>query len=104
MLRKEWSQMARYRLTRKADRDIENHYEYGIRNFGLDKAQIYILDMHERFVTLADNPVLGRGAKELSKNLRRLEYGAHVIFYLPEDSGVLIVRVLRKEMDFPQHF
>ena len=96
--------MEQYQLTRKADRDIESHYEYGIRNFGLDKAQSYILDMYERFVNLAANPVLGRSAEELSKNLRRLEYGSHVIFYLPEDNGALIVRVLRKEMDFPQHF
>ncbi len=54
---KDWEQMAQYRLTRKADRDIESHYEYGIRNFGLDKAQSYMLDMYERFVSLAEKKV-----------------------------------------------
>lgn len=95
--------MASYRLSNKADNDIAEHYEYGILNFGLGQAREYLLGLHQKFQTLAENPLLGRSATEIKADLRRLEYGSHVVFYLPEQDGVLIVRVLRKEMDFVRH-
>ncbi len=39
-------------------------------------------------------------AEELSPQLQRFPYQAHMIFYQEEYEGVFIVRVLRKEMDF----
>ena len=41
--------MGKYRLTNEADLKIDEIYEYSILNFGLEKAQDYILGMHERF-------------------------------------------------------
>lgn len=95
--------MAHYRLTRKADNDLASHYEYGILSFGLTKAQDYLTGLYERFEMLAQNPTLGRGADDLVSGLMRSAYGSHVIFYLPDDNGILIVRVLRQEMDFHRH-
>jgi toxin ParE1/3/4 len=95
--------MAHYRLTRKADNDLAAHYEYGIETFGLAQAQDYLIGLHDRFITLAQTPTLGRSAEELATGLKRFEYGSHVIFYLPNDEGILIVRVLRQEMDFKRH-
>ncbi|HVL02187.1 MAG TPA: type II toxin-antitoxin system RelE/ParE family toxin [Dongiaceae bacterium] len=96
--------MANYRLTRKADNDVANLYEYGILNFGLNQAQSYLLGLYEQFEQLSFSPDIGRNAKELFPDLKRFQYGAHVIFYLPDNqSGILIVRILRKEMDFIQH-
>ncbi len=95
--------MATYLLTQKADSDIASLYEHGILSFGLDQAQRYLMGLYSRFQTLADNKTIGRLATELAPNLRRMEYGAHVIFYQPEPEHVLIIRVLRKEMDFQRH-
>ena len=95
--------MENYRLSKKADADIENIYEYGIINFGLEQAQSYLLGLYERFENLVDNPRFGRSAAELARGLRRFEYQSHVIFYEPEDDGVLVVRVLRAEMDHQRH-
>ncbi len=95
--------MEHYRLSKKADSDIANHYEHGILNFGFEQAHSYLLGLYEYLQSLADNPMFGRNAEELAPELRRFEYGSHVIFYMPEDTGILIVRVLRKEMDFKRH-
>ena len=48
--------MASYRLTRKADNDFATLYEYGILNFGLDRAQSYLSGLLERFDQLASSP------------------------------------------------
>lgn len=95
--------MANYRLTRKADGDLATHYEYGIGTFGHSQAQNYLIGLQQRFDRLAENPSLGRSANELAPGLKRYEYGSHVIFYVPDPHGILIVRVLRQEMDFRRH-
>lgn len=96
--------MAAYRLTSEASADLDGIYEYTILTFGLDQAQDYLHGLHERFGTLAGNPGLGRPASDLAPELRRFRYQSHVVFYLPEEHGVLIVRVLHQNMDFPRHF
>ena len=95
--------MAGYRLTPKAADDLDAIYEYTIVNFGLDRARGYLNDLHQRFEDLAARPALGRGADRLAPRLRRYPYRSHVVFYLRESRGVLIVRVLHESMDAPRH-
>lgn len=96
--------MAAYRLSRKAALDLDGIYEYTILNFGLAQAQNYLNGLHERFGDLAQQPMLGRSAAQFAPYLRRYEYRSHVVYYMPEDEGVLIVRVLHENMDAPRHF
>ena len=78
-------------------------HQYTTANFGLPQAQRYLNGMHERFEDLARQPMLGRSAGRLAPNLRRYEYRSHVVFYVPEEEGVLIVRVLHQSMDVRSH-
>ena len=43
---------------------------------------------------------MGNSAEVLAPKLRRFPYQPHIIFYIPNNDGVYIVRILRKEMDF----
>ena len=95
--------MAAYRLSRRAAIDLGGIHEYTTVNFGLAQAQRYLIGMHERFVDLARQPMLGRSTGQLAPNLRRYEYRSHVVFYLAEYEGVLIVRVLHQSMDVRRH-
>ena len=95
--------MASYRLTNKAETDLSSLYEYGLLNFGFSKAQSYLLGLEERLQLLAQNPLYGRSVEQLARHLRRSEYLSHFIFYIQENKGVLVVRVLCEEMDFKQH-
>ena len=95
--------MAAYRLTQKATDDLDAIYEYTITNFGLEQAQSYLLGLHERFEDLAMRPALGRSAERLAPKLRRYPYRSHVLFYVPEDEGLLIVRVLHESMEPLRH-
>ena len=63
--------MAGYSLSPKAAADLDEIYEYTILNFGLEQAQEYLLGLHERFQTLAQNPMHGRNADQLAPELRR---------------------------------
>lgn len=96
--------MAAYRLTPKAADDLDGIYEYTIVNFGLERARVYLNELRQRFADLAGRPALGREAGQLAPGLRRFPYRSHAVFYVPENVGVLIVRVLHERMDAPRHF
>jgi toxin ParE1/3/4 len=52
---------------------------------------------------LVEQPTQGRKADELAPGLRRVEYQSHVVFYIPKDHGIRIVRVLHQRMDVTRH-
>ena len=95
--------MVAYRLSSKAAADIEDIYEFTVVRFGLTQARDYIHALEARFENLAQNPRFGRSAEELAPGLRRSEIKAHVIFYVTDQRGVRIVRVLHAQMDAPGH-
>lgn len=59
--------------------------------------------VHDRFGYLTHQSRLGRAANWLAPNLRRCEYRAYLLFYVPDQEGVLIVRVLHQSMDVRRH-
>lgn len=96
--------MARYRLSRRATADVDKIADYSIDRFGIKQARRYRDGLETCFQTLAQNPELGRSAEQLAPSLRRFEHQSHIVFYIPEDFGVLIVRILHENMDVPRHF
>lgn len=95
--------MARYSLSVKAAGDVDGIFEYTFRTFGLEQARTYLAGLHDQLEELAAHPLRGRSADELATGLRRSEYQSHIVFYLPLESGVRVVRVLHRNMDAPRH-
>jgi len=97
--------MVAYKLTNRAEVDIEEIYEYSILNFGLTTASQYLDKLYTRFDVLAQNPGLGINYTDIAPGLRRYEHTSHSIYYTRLDTGdVLIVRVLGAHQDPAQHF
>ena len=96
--------MTRYRFSGRATSDLEAIADFTIRRFGVDQARRYRDELSTCFSDLAKNPSLGRRAEQLAKGLRRFEHGSHIVFYVADDHGVLIVRVLHYRMDVRRHF
>ena len=95
--------MGVYKVSRKAEVDLAQMYEYGIEIFGLQQAKEYLLGMHTLFEVLADNTNLGHDASEFILSLKRFSYKSHTIFYLATDIDILIVRVLNQSMDYERN-
>ena len=86
-----------------AKNDLAGIYKFGIEIFGHVKAQLYLMQLHQHFLTMAENPSIGRDASEFSTGLRRSVYESHTISYQPMDKGVFIVRVMGQSMDYRKH-
>lgn len=63
-----------------------------------------IASFHERFTTLAENPMAGRSRAELLPSLRSFPAGSYTIFYFPQGDGVEIVRVIHGARDVTTMF
>ena len=96
--------MVEVRLTSHAEADLAGIADYSIETFGIEQARRYRDDLDACFRTIAGNPRLGRSAEVLSHGLRRIEHRSHVVFYLVDESGILIVRILHSSMDSARHF
>jgi len=95
--------MASYRLSTRADADILEVVVYTVRRFGVEQGRRYHDGLKRAFQALAEHPTRGRGAAELAPNLRRWKYESHIVFYVAEPQGILIVRVLHQAMDIRRH-
>lgn len=95
--------MPRFRLSSRAESDLSEIADYTIESFGLDQARRYVEGLEVCFQALADRSSEGRSAAELAPGLMRFRQQSHVVFYMPDEEGVLIVRVLHKSMDFQRH-
>lgn len=92
-----------FRLRPKADRDLENIYQYSVQEFGRTRAAQYIRDLDAAFHTLTDEPTLGRDDHSVRSGLLSYRVVSHVIFFKTTVDGIIILRVLHKSMDYKRH-
>ncbi|MEN6456756.1 MAG: type II toxin-antitoxin system RelE/ParE family toxin [Prolixibacteraceae bacterium] len=88
-----------YRLSQEADRDLEEIFDYTVREFGVDHAIAYVNGFEEVFVILVANPELGRKRDEIRNGLRSFVKGSHTIFYRILKNHIRIVRILHSCRD-----
>lgn len=95
--------MAKFLLTNRAATDLSDIADFTIQTFGIEQARFYRDGLNHCFEILAENPQLGRNVAELAQSLKRFEYQSHVVFYIPKESHILIIRILHQRMDFWRH-
>jgi toxin ParE1/3/4 len=92
-----------YRTTRQADEDIIDIYRWGCRKFGQPQAERYHEGLAATLDLIGDNPRIARERTEFNPPVRLHAYQAHMIVYVVDDHGVLIVRVLYGRQDWERH-
>lgn len=89
--------MASYSLSFAAEEDIRRLYRFGIETFGLSQADQYYDELFERFERIAASPRLYSAVDHIRPGYRRSVYGVHSIYYVIEEDGVRIMRLLSRE-------
>lgn len=83
-----------FELSESADRDVIEIYAFSAGRFGAAQAERYVAGLFKTFGILADQPLLSRERHEFRRPVRVHVYGAHVIVYVTDKAGILIVRVI----------
>lgn len=91
-----------YRLTRVAEADIVEIAEQGIRRWGNRQARVYHDGLFKLLDLIASTPAMARQRTELTPPVRVQRYQAHLVIYLIDEEGVLIVRVRHGREDWQE--
>ncbi len=90
-----------YELSKQADIDLEEIFDYTEKEFDFDQAVEYLIDFEELFNHLIINPELGKKRDEIVPGLRSFPIAKHVVFYRLLKDRIRIVRVLHGSRDIP---
>lgn len=86
-------------LTPGARRDLINIYNWSAKQFGLARADQYVLELNQAFEFIAENPGLARDASSIRVGLWKLMSGSHVIYMRISNTALTVVRILHGGMD-----
>lgn len=92
------SAVAKYRLTRLSETDLEDILGYTLKSWGNKQAERYLGDLQACLQELAERPGLGRRCDTIRPGLMRIEHGRHVVFYRIKESGIRVIRILHQNM------
>ncbi|MBC8286894.1 MAG: type II toxin-antitoxin system RelE/ParE family toxin [Nitrospinae bacterium] len=89
--------MADYRLSQSAKEDLIGIAQYGDDHYGVEQSDRYRDRLKQRFLVLADQPMLYPAVDHIRIGYRRSICGAHSIYYRIEGDTVEIMRILKHQ-------
>jgi toxin ParE1/3/4 len=95
--------MMRYVLRPRAQRDIEDIWDYTAAAWGAAQAENYIRQIQRSLDAISLDPNRGRACDDIRAGYRKLLTGSHFVFYRVGADGIDVVRILHQRMDFEQH-
>ena len=95
--------MAEYRLSPKAQRDLEGIFDYTVEQWGLPQALRYTDLIEATCARLADAPMQSQDCAIIRPDYRRRSVEQHAIYFRQTNYGVAIVRILHQKMDAMRH-
>jgi len=95
--------MPSYKFAKSAQIDLVNIIDYTIETWGVEQSSVYIDGLELLIGKLAESPEIGKFCHHLIQNIRVFSYQSHLIYYMDNVSGILIVRVLHKNMSPTLH-
>lgn len=94
--------MARVRLTRSAETDLLEAWLY-IAEKNPAAADQLVDAIEREGNTLSHQPLMGRARPELAEGVRSWPTSTrYILFYLPDDEGITLLRVLHHARDVQQ--
>lgn len=94
--------MREIEITPRATEDLEIIWFYTRSKFGEQQADNYISRLSESFDLLARHK-LGAPRPELGENYYSIPIEQHILFFIPSDTQITIIRILNHSQDPSRH-
>ena len=95
----------KFELTGAAKEDLRKIARFTEKRWGRNQRFLYVKQFDDIFHLLAKTPEAGKQCDYIKKGYRKFPQGSHVVFYREgAECGVLIVRILHKNMDVESKF
>lgn len=84
--------------------DLEEIWLYTLQNWSLEQADRYHRFIIKEIEFLATRPASGKVQDHIRPGYRSSKVNSHIIFYLFDETEIVIIRVLHESMDIPNRF
>lgn len=95
--------MAEYRLSPKAQRDLDDIFDYTVERWGLRQAIRYTDLIEAACTRLAETPLASQDCAMIRPGYRRKNVEQHAIYFRQTGYGIAIIRILYQKMDAGRH-
>ena len=83
--------------------DILDIWEY-IAADSIVQADLWVDNLDRSLDLQATQPKMGREREELAPGLRSFAFGRYIVFFLPLEDGIDVVRVMHGSLDIEERF
>ncbi len=95
--------MTRFTLSPRAQADLDEIWDYTVKHWGVDQAEFYVRQIETAIKTVAAEPQRGRLCDEIRQGYKKYSTGSHLLFFRLASSGIDVLRILHRHMDFDRH-
>jgi toxin ParE1/3/4 len=95
--------MADYRLSKRAQRDLDSIFDYTVAQWGLEQAMRYTDMIEAACAVLAAAPQLAQSCAFIRPGYRRKSIEHHIVYFKTATYGIAIIRILHQRMDAARH-
>ena len=95
--------MAEYRLAPRAQRDLEEIFDYTMRHWGLPQALRYTDLIEAACARVSQAPLQSQDCTAIRPGYRRVNAEQHVIYFRQTSHGIAVMRLLHQRMDALRH-
>ncbi|WP_341755171.1 type II toxin-antitoxin system RelE/ParE family toxin [Candidatus Tisiphia endosymbiont of Ptychoptera albimana] len=95
--------MVQCKFTNSAKRDLEDITDYTLKHWGRQQTIKYLDEIHNKAIALSLNPNIGTLRNDIYPTLLSFPTKKHILYYLKQEYGIIIVRVLHKHMYYKLH-
>ncbi len=96
--------MLKFYLSNKAVEDLNDIWDYTVKTWSLNQAEIYYSLLMDSCQELANKPSQGKSYDVVEKNVLGFKTGEHIIFYqIVSLKEIEVVRILHVMMDMKNH-
>jgi toxin ParE1/3/4 len=90
--------MTQCKFTETARCDLEDITEYTVKAWGKQQTMKYLDELQSKTIALSHNPNIGTRRDNIYPSLLSFPIRKHVIYYLKQEEGITIVRILHAHM------
>lgn len=95
--------MPGFRVSKRAESDLRSVARYTQEKWGAAQRRVYLDGLNDTFEVLSQNPMIATERQDFQPPVRIHTHERHLIVYVIDDDGILIIRVLHQSMNVPGH-
>ena len=93
----------RIEVSPRAQSEIAGIWEYTALEYGEDAADAYVTELDAVMLRALEYPLMGADCPEVRKGYRRIRAGGQMIYYIPHQRGIDVMRVMHPRQHAREH-